>query len=495
MELSRKFPLESVQRLDRNSNSFMFCLIRMMFACLLVSLVFPGDVLLAQGDVESRPIAGGPLRYDEDWSFLRDGDRWTGDRWEPLKYIPFGRSEYSYLTLGNEFRTRYEFLGSPNWGEEVTDPGGYFWYRALPTADFHFGRYTRLFTELIIATSSDVDPAPSGLDDNVIDILQAFTELQLTRNTRFLMGRQVLSIGSERLVGTRYGVNVLQSFDTVRLSYGDDKSSLFALYGRPVDAEVGSFNDDWSRTRQGWTVYGTRDLVDAGWVRDGKMSLDLYYMGFENTDAEFDQGAGLERRQTIAARLHGAQNQWSWDHELFVQLGSFAGNDIRAWSLATLFRYAPDNRRFDPVWSLQFNTISGDRNRNDGRLGTFNPMFPKLKYFGETGLISPVNLFDLNPGLSLKLSERLTVKGDVQFLWRYSKDDGVYGAGGRLLRSGAGSDARFVATQYEFGTELEFRENWTANAFYAILPPGAFIRETGVADTVHFVGVETTYSF
>ena len=51
--------------------------------------------------------------------------------------------------------------------------------------------------------------------------------------------------------------------------------------------------------------------------------------------------------------------------------------------------------------------------------GTFyDPMFPRLKYFGEPSVSSPVNLFHLNPGSSFAITDKVTLRGDVQFLWR-----------------------------------------------------------------------------
>lgn len=459
-----------------------------MFTFLLWS-----NVSLAQDF--ARPKPGGPLRYDEDWSFLSNTEYLEGQSWERFKYIPLNDNEYPFVTFGAELRARYEFLGNPNWGEEETDSGGYFWFRFLPIADLNLSDELRLFTELIVAPSVGVDPKPSGLDDDVGDFLQLFAEMDIGDSMTLIAGRSVLSIGSERLVGTRYGVNVLQSFDIAKISLGNESNNIFALYGRPVDVEVGSFNDDWSRNRQGWTLYYTRDLLDTHVDAGVNSFLDLYYMGFENTLATFDQGTGLEQRHTFAGRLHGSTERWGWDCELFVQVGNFAETEIQAWSLATLIRYAPKVTQLEPVFSLQFNTISGDRNRNDSKLGTFNAMFPKLKYFGETGVISPANLFDLHPAVSIGLAEGVRLKADVQFLWRYSVDDGVYGAGGRLLRSGAGSDARYVSTQYELGAEIESGENLTCNAFYAVITPGRFIQDTGASEVIHFVGLETTLSY
>ena len=462
-----------------------------IIACIVVG--FSADSAFSQR--AERPKPGGPLRYDEDWSLLRSPSKREEQWWEPFKFIPLDLAGDNFVTLGNEFRTRYEFLKHPNWGEEETDEDGYVWLRMLPTADFHLSDSLRLFGELILAPSAGVDPRPSGIDDDVIDILQAFVEVELADAARLRAGRQVIEIGSGRLVSTRYGVNVLQSFDTVELQLGNVQNSLRLLYGRPVDAQVGAFNDDWSRTRQGWTFYWSRDLVDVGIASSDASSLDLYYMGFENQQAVFDQGTGSEQRQTFAGRLHGKSERLRWDHELFIQLGQFADTQIRAWSLATLFGYRPRCTNLDLELTLQFNTISGDDDRSDNVLGTFNPMFPKLKYFGEPGVVAPANLFDLNPGISVRVSEEVTFKGDVMFLWRYSTDDGLYGAGGRLLRSGAGSDARYIATQYELGFELELSDNWNCNAFAATLPAGRFIRETGASDAISFVGLETSLVF
>src|SRR5580704_17511958 len=47
--------------------------------------------------------SGGPtyklLRYDEDYSYLKDPDRRT-DLWDPIKYIPIGDREGWYVSFG-----------------------------------------------------------------------------------------------------------------------------------------------------------------------------------------------------------------------------------------------------------------------------------------------------------------------------------------------------------------------------------------------------------
>jgi hypothetical protein len=104
--------------------------------------------------------------------------------------------------------------------------------------------------------------------------------------------------------------------------------------------------------------------------------------------------------------------------------------------------------------------------------------------------LPPYNLIDFHPSVAFTFTDRLTMSADIDFFWRYSTDDGLYGAGGQLLRSGAGSNARYIATQFEWIVDYELTENLALNASYSVMPAGPFIRETGRSDTIHLVGLE-----
>jgi len=48
------------------------------------------------------------LRYDENYSYLRDSTR-RADFLDPIKFIPLNANRSWYLTLGGEVRERYEY--------------------------------------------------------------------------------------------------------------------------------------------------------------------------------------------------------------------------------------------------------------------------------------------------------------------------------------------------------------------------------------------------
>ena len=54
------------------------------------------------------------MRYEEDFSFLRD-PRCRTDVWDPLKYLVLDRQLPVYLTLGVDVRERYEYFRNFDW--------------------------------------------------------------------------------------------------------------------------------------------------------------------------------------------------------------------------------------------------------------------------------------------------------------------------------------------------------------------------------------------
>src|SRR4051812_14941108 len=86
------------------------------------------------------------VRYDEDYSYLKDESRRT----EPLdriKYIPLDREGKSFLTLGGEVRERYEYFHNSLWGQGPQDNDGYLLQRYMVHANARITKHFRLFTE------------------------------------------------------------------------------------------------------------------------------------------------------------------------------------------------------------------------------------------------------------------------------------------------------------------------------------------------------------
>jgi hypothetical protein len=433
------------------------------------------------------------LRYDEDYSYLRNPANHTGAWWERFKYIPLDAKGGAYLALGLELRLREEAYRNFNWGEVPVD--NYQWYRLLPYADLHLGPNLRLFGQLIGAWATGKESNVTGVDETGFEFLQGFADLKLPlgdgTDLTLRGGRQLLSYGSERLISLRYGPNVLRSFDAGLASVQAAPWRVDAFYARPVRNKIESFNDRFNPDQSLGSIYATRQLNEIS----PQSGLDLYYIGSRNADVEFNQGSGEEVRHTVGSRLFGAAQGWDWNFEGMVQFGRFDGGSIRAWSVASDTGYTFDSLPFSPRLGLRANVISGDRNPNDPDLQTFNPLFPRGKYFGESGLIGPYNLINAHPTLTLHLDEHWTLEGAAVFYWRESLGDGIYDVGGNLVRPSDRSRSRYIGTQADVVLGWEPVRWFTAELAYSVFVPGQFIAETGPSKTAHFVGLEAVVKF
>lgn len=418
-------------------------------------------------------------RYDEDWSDLADAEKrdhhWTG----PFKYVPLG--DDAWVSTGIELRARTESYQNNLWGSAEAPDDAYLWLRAMPYVDLHVGK-VRAFVQPIVATSIGVAPSASPIDETGADLLQGFVEADLGPVT-LRGGRQMLSLGTERLVGTRYGPNVPLAFDGVRadVAIGNAKVSLLAV--RPVQPGTGSFDDRTSSSKALWGVYATTP------------GLDLYYLGYRNDRAEWGAGTGKETRHSLGARWHGSRDDWHWNVEGVYQFGHFANQTISAWTLGTELGRAFPDVPLQPDLTLRFNVVSGDRDTSDNHLGTFNALFPKGKYFGELSPVGPYNLINVHPALGLQLAPTVSAGVAAAAFWRYSRGDGVYDIPGNLIRPAAGSRARFIGAEVEATLAWQATAELELSASLSAFRPGAFIRETGPAETIHMLGLESNFRF
>jgi hypothetical protein len=115
---------------------------------LLGSFLLPGRSLLAQDMRSAEPPSYEKLRYEEDYTFLREPRQRT-DVFDPLKYLPLTPDGALYLSLGGEIRARYEYTHHPAWGQDPQDDHGVFLQRYILHGDLHLTEYVRVFAQLL----------------------------------------------------------------------------------------------------------------------------------------------------------------------------------------------------------------------------------------------------------------------------------------------------------------------------------------------------------
>ena len=442
------------------------------------------------------PPAYKQLRYDEDWSLLRDPSQRT-DYLDPIKYIPLGHRDDWYLTLGGEVRPYYEWFKNEDWGEAPEDLSGFLLQRYMVHADFHLGKRVRIFGQLKSGIESGRTGGPRPPDEDKLDVHQAFADVTLqsqkSRSIVLRFGRQEMSFGSQRLISTREGPNVRASFDGVRLLLKESKWKIDAFVTKPVKTNRGFFDDSPEHTVTFWGVYAVRPLS----LLPFKGSVDLYYLGFDKKRARFDQGVGREIRHSFGTRIWNSSEAFDYNFEMVYQLGSFHSvkeGDIRAWTVASDIGYK-FRLPLKPRLGFKANATSGDKDPNDLNLQTFNPLFPKGNYFGQLTPVGPLNHRDLHPDLQLTLLKNVSLTADWVFYWRQNTHDAVYGVPGNIQRTGQISRARFVGHQPGIEVTIQGDRHTTFSFDIAKFMAGPFLRQTPPGENTTYFAAWVTYKF
>jgi hypothetical protein len=433
------------------------------------------------------------LRYNEDWSFLRDESRRT-DYLDRLKYISLGREGW-YVTVGGEMRLYYENFRNETWGSEPADASGFWLQRFMLHADWRLGARVRVFSQLKSGEIEDRVGGPRPPDKDDLDVHQLFVDYNFlsekNRSLTLRVGRQEMSFGSSRLVGFREGPNIRLSFDGVRLLGQYTQWTFDAFAVKPVEVDRGFFDDKPIHGQTFWGVYAVRPL--RVFAKDGK--VDIYYFGLDKKRARYNQGGARERRHTVGARIWKSSQPLDYNYEFVYQFGRFGKGRINAWTAASDTGYTFEKAPLRPRVGLKADVTSGDKDPSDPDLQTFNALFPKGAYFGELSPIGPYNHMDLHPTVNLKLYRQIELLTEWVWYWRASARDGLYGVPGNLERTGNASLERFVGQSLYTGLHVDLNRRTTFDTVFARFLVGAFLRDVPPARNTTYFSAWITYKF
>ena len=192
---------------------------------------------------------------------MRDASKRT-DLFDPIKWIPLGKDESWFLTLGGELRERFQDVRNPAFGLPSPVRNTDFFHRTFLFGDLHLGPHFRTFVEFVNGEGLGGIKKPSPFEQDPLDVLQAFADVVLpagkSGDFTLRVGREEMTLGSARLVSFRETPNVRRSFDGVRAFWKAAKGKrLDAFLVRPVTPQFGVFDDITDRTQLFWGVYAT----------------------------------------------------------------------------------------------------------------------------------------------------------------------------------------------------------------------------------------------
>lgn len=356
-----------------------------MKASIPQALLFCGLTMWLQtGMADAAPLAcpTAPYRWQDDCSDLK-GQTLTGI--DKLKYIPFG--DDGWVTLGGEARVRSEILDAINFGVGAKPEFYEIGARGLLGADIHFTPRARIFGQLgAVDESGRLDRRSSDRDR--LDLFQLFADIPAPLpgggELTVRLGRQELEVSGNRLVSTRDGIVVRRAFQGVMLiaERGDFRASAF--HTRPMEPHPGVFDDHFNHIE-------TFDGVTTDMPAPLKTRLNLFAFHRQNSDADYRDFVGIDRRWSVGVRMLTDAGPLFIDTQATVQWGkTAAGQPIRAYGGGSILTYtfdAPHMPRM--VTSLLY--ASGDKQAGDGKLQTFDPLYPSNYGLSAAPILYPTN--------------------------------------------------------------------------------------------------------
>lgn len=431
------------------------------------------------------------LRYNDDFNYLKS-DSISRKGTENLKFIPFGNR--CNISLGGEVREQLQHYHNANFGDL---PSGTIsntqrlWHRAMAHANIEVGKRMRIFTQLSSTFRFlSVLPATPEIEENHLSLHQLFVDYQYHKNWMIRFGRQEIGYGSHRLITFREGPNTRLTFDAAIVRHSSEKRKLDILVLTPVISKKGALDDETFKDLIAG-VYSTEKILPT------TLSIDGYFLHFESKIRAYNYQKGTDSRHIAGVRLFSQNSIVNYEMEMTYQFGKFNTQRVKAYGI-----FADVNflfiRKAKAVFGIAGNYVSGDKNRDDNLLNTYNPLFSKPQY-GLTAPIGISNIVTINPYFKLKPTPKCGIYSGAYFMQLHSTQDGIYTPNG--IQARPKPDKLVYSTEKKLGTLLSLETNYSASRhisfaidvshFFA----GNFIEQTGKGKDITYLSFKAGYKF
>ncbi|WP_435625737.1 alginate export family protein [Flagellimonas sp.] len=442
----------------------------MKITCFLILLCWFSNFLIHAQEENSSQLDFKLLRQN-DVIFINPNTK--SGIYQNIKQVRLGKQ--GNLSFGGSYRFQSEAFINEEFASEVDQDDIWFLNRLQFHSHLKITDKFEFFVELnssLITSKANLTP----VDRDELSFNQLFARYHFDENWNVLVGRQNMRLGSGRLIDIREGPNVRLSFDMAQLQYQSEKTELTGFYAVPVIVGESVFDND--------ALDFQESVGGVYWTQHWKpnSSMDIYAIYKEEEAKTWDSGTADDNRLSLGLRHFGEWKKLTYNNEFVFQTGSFGNQNIRAWTISFNIEYPMPYFGDNSVIGLKTEAISGDNSDTDNTLNTFDGIYPRGAYFGRVARIGPSNLFDIHPYFDTSIGQ-FNFEFDYVAFWRFSRQDGVYGPPLNLQYPSA-NEERFIG--HQIGTITAFELNNLVNIELEtnLIFPGAFLKESGLDDTL-----------
>ncbi len=322
-----------------------------------------------------------------------------------------------------------------------------------------------------------------------VDLHQAYLQVDRVAGLPFLirLGRQKLSFGSERLVGSYDWDNVGRAFDALNVQLGNDeqKLNLWLAQTRDQNAPAVARNQEF-----GGAYFSSSKLLP--------MALEAYLLvlydarNFESVANPADPGDQEEPKKTLTLYTLGARfssrgaQRFYCDLEAAYQTGQRGFRDISAYGIALNAGYT-FGTRWRPVIHAGYLFGSGDGDPDDENNETFSNLFPDAhREFGAMDYAGWSNISAVKLGLGFSPREHFSIGADWHLLSLANEQDAWYRAGGfnigtpqEFYRRAVPGAGKRLGYELDIHVTHAYREHLHLQFGLSKFFAGKFIKNTG----------------
>lgn len=404
---------------------------------------------------------------------------------------PLNRTTPGWVRFGGEFRLRYERQDNIGFRDGADD--GYLLYRLRLNLQVQPRPWLTLFAEgqdARVGWNQRVPNAPSYQD--TFDLRQAFVQLgSESQPLSVRVGRQELAFGEERLVGASNWANTSRTFDAVRLDLRSRNARVTAFTSSVVVTRDGEFNHH----TQGNNLHGVWSSFER-LIPKARVEPFFLWRLAPRVRAESGSFGKLDER-IAGVRISGSiTTRLAYVTEMVLQRGDSAGDSISAWAGHWRIEQGLPGQ-WSPKLRVESDYASGDSNPADGRLGTFDVLYPTPHdKYGLADQVGWRNVQHLGTTFEVRPKAKFAVQAKFHTWWLASARDGLYSAPGVLLvRDPLGRSGRHV------GEEVDGEALWTPGkrvlfgAGVGHLFPGGFLKNASPGRGYTSLYLVGTYRF
>jgi hypothetical protein len=351
------------------------------------------------------------------------------------------------LLLQYEARVRFERRTDRDFSRTDLDNRSDVLTRIRIGGEYKFDAKTRVFAQYQYAHDWIWTPQLNFSTENS-DLYQGFVERKFSDGT-VTLGRQLINIGNQRLIGGTDWANVARSFDGVRY-----KSTA-------VDAFAAAIGVSSPRPRFA--------RIAGVYLPRGAQSFGLIFKHDEVGAADVDVF-------TLNWLGSGQAGAVRWNAEAAVQLGDNLGRDHFAWALHADGGISSGRAYFYAVADVASGG-TGSRSR------TFDNLYPtNHNKYGILDMQGWRNVIHFAVGVDYLANPATTLRSSLHTFRLFDNKDAWYGAGGGPNRrpggtfvDPTGSSGSHVGSELDFEVIHKLNATTTINGGFGIFFPGEFI--------------------